>query len=31
MLSVVGNEALEPVAKQVHADLSRVIEELVRS
>ena len=31
MLSVVGNEALGPIAKQVRGDLSRVVEELTRS
>ena len=27
MLSVVGNEALEPIAKRVREDLTRVVEE----
>lgn len=30
MLSTVGNEALEPIAKQVREDLSRVVQELSR-
>jgi uncharacterized protein (DUF302 family) len=30
MLSAVGNEALEPIAKQVREDLSRVVQELSR-
>ena len=31
MLSIVGNEALEPIAKQVRTDLSNVVEGLARS
>ena len=31
MLSIVGNEALGPIAEQVRGDLSRVVEELTRS
>jgi uncharacterized protein (DUF302 family) len=31
MLSTVGNKALDPIAKQVREDLSRVVEELSRS
>jgi uncharacterized protein (DUF302 family) len=30
MLSVVGNEELEPIAEQVRGDLSRAVEELAR-
>jgi uncharacterized protein (DUF302 family) len=30
MLSTVGNEALEPIARQVREDLSRVVQELSR-
>ena len=31
MLSVVGNEELEPIAEQVRGDLTRVVEEVARS
>ncbi|QIN84434.1 DUF302 domain-containing protein [Rubrobacter tropicus] len=31
MLSIVGNEALKPIAKQVRTDLSNVVEGLARS
>ena len=31
LLSIVGNEALLPIAKQVREDLGRVVEELANS
>lgn len=31
MLSIVGNEELEPIAEQVREDLGRVVEEVARS